>query len=338
MSGGHSLTRIVAVTGGTGFVGRRLVKRHLGMGDRVRVLSRKRSEDSRLPSGTEVFCGDLTGDVNALEGFVDGADVLYHCAAELYAEKDMMHVNAEGTRNLAVAAACRIKRWVQLSSVAVYGRQPPGIVTESTPTGTCDNYPTTLSKLEAERIVAEYAVSGGYEYSILRPCKIYGAGMRDDSLRRMADYVKRRLFFFIGKPGASANYVHVDNVVEALILCAADPAARNRAFNLCDGFTLEQLLNAIANEIGCPVPGRRLPQKLVDILSAAARLLLPGFPLTPERIAGLTSRTVYSAEAIRALLGYTPVMSLEQGMAELLGSAQLERPYKECLVSGDENR
>lgn len=72
---------IVAITGATGSVGKKLVHKHLAAGDTVRALSRRPAHG--LPSNVEVHSGGLTGDAAALERFVEDADVLYHCAAEL---------------------------------------------------------------------------------------------------------------------------------------------------------------------------------------------------------------------------------------------------------------
>lgn len=314
--------RVIAITGASGFVGRRLVQRHLARGDSVRILSRKPASESAAQQGATVFCGDLNGDKEDLERFVTGADILYHCAAELRDAGRMHLVNVVGTKNLAEAAANRIRHWVQLSSVAIYGRQPAGPVTESTPPEERNTYPTSLTKLEAEKIVREYSGKGGFSFSILRPCKIYGADMPDASLRSMAGYVGRGLFFFIGQPGASANYVHVDNVVEALLLCATHEAARNQAFNLCDGFTMEELVAAIARSLGRPAPRMRIPEWMARALSRAAARFIDGFPLNEERIAGLTNRTIYATDAIRQHLGYRPVVSLEEGIVELMGAGR----------------
>ncbi len=166
---GSGIQRVIAITGATGFVGRRLVERHLALRDTVRVLSRGDAATIGLREGVTVCHGDLNGDQDALIAFAAGADILYHCAAELR-DPDRMHlVNVVGTRNLAEAAANRICRWVQLSSVAIYGRQPAGPVTESALPDECNTYPTSLTKLEAEKIVREYSGKGGFSYSILRP-------------------------------------------------------------------------------------------------------------------------------------------------------------------------
>jgi len=69
---------IVAITGGTGFIGQKLVSRHLAQGHEVRVLSRRKA----VEPGAKLCSGDLS-DTDALRAFVDAADILYHCAGEI---------------------------------------------------------------------------------------------------------------------------------------------------------------------------------------------------------------------------------------------------------------
>jgi nucleoside-diphosphate-sugar epimerase len=73
---------IVAITGGSGFIGRKLVMSHLEQGDEVRVLSRRPPEKSELPDSVKWYSGDLSNSADLLP-FVDKADILYHCAGEI---------------------------------------------------------------------------------------------------------------------------------------------------------------------------------------------------------------------------------------------------------------
>src|SRR5262245_24285485 len=104
---------IVAITGGSGFIGAKLAKRHLAAGDRVRILTRR--AELALP-GAEIFQSDL-GDSGAgpaaLGPFVQGADLLYHCAWIVHDRGLKESVHVAGTRRLLQAAAGRIGRWVQ---------------------------------------------------------------------------------------------------------------------------------------------------------------------------------------------------------------------------------
>jgi len=307
---------IVAITGGTGFIGRKLVLRHLELGDEVRVLSRRAPGDAGLPDTVKWCGGDLTGSGD-LCSFVEDAEVLYHCAGEIGDETRMRAAHVEGTQRLIRDAAGRIGRWVQLSSVGAYGRQRAGMVTEQTALNPCGTYEVT--KAESDALVSAAAQEGAFEYAVLRPSNIYGAGMSNQSLYGLIEMVRRGWFFFIGEPGASANYIHVDNVVEALLLCGVSFAANGRVYNLSDHRTMERFVAAIAATLGKPMPQLRMPEWPIRM---SARLLgsVPGFPLTEARVDALTGRAIYSSARIERELGYRHRVSMEEGLEELVRS------------------
>ncbi len=308
----------VAITGGTGFVGRRLVSRHLADGDTVRVLSRR--SDLGLP--IERVTGDLTDERTNLVPFVRNADVLYHCAGEIFDTSIMHDVHVSGTQRLIDAARGHVGRWVQLSSVGAYGLVHRGEVTESSEEHPAGAYEVT--KTLSDRQVASAAQAGAFEAVILRPCKILGVGMRDPSLSQMIRFIARKLFFFIGPPGAAANYVSVESVAHGLWLCGTHPHARGRVYNLSDYRPLEAFVGRIAEALRVDAPTRRLPEWLARALSAVGRLV-PGFPLTEGRINGLTSRATYPITGIVSDLGYEHVVTVEQELDGLVRAWEQQR-------------
>jgi nucleoside-diphosphate-sugar epimerase len=82
--------------------------------------------------------------------------------------------------------------------------------------------------------------------AILRPSNVFGPGMLNQSILQMIQTIERGIFFFIGRRGASANYVHVSNVVDALILCGRS-AADGRTYNISDWCTMEDFVGAIGS-------------------------------------------------------------------------------------------
>lgn len=300
---------IVAVTGGSGFIGQRLVAQHLARGDSVRVLSRKERVEGC--EGAKLYRGDLGDAATQLEPFAEGADVLYHCAGEIREPGRMRPLHVEGSARLLHCARGRIGRWVQLSSVGAYGLRRAGEITEATPLEPAGTYERT--RAESDRLVE----GSGLPYSILRPAIVFGAGMPNQSLYQMIAMIDRGLFCFIGRKGASANYVHVNNVAHALTLCAGKPGALGRVYNLSDHCSMERFVALIAGALGKPEPRLRLPEVL---LRACARVLgrLPGFPLTPARVDALTNRSIYPITRIREELGYSHRVSMQQGIEELV--------------------
>lgn len=301
---------IVAITGGTGFIGRKLVQHHLAQGDEVRVLSRREGGET----GVRWHRGDLSSAAD-LQAFVVGADVLYHCAGEIRDKTRMRTVHAVGTQRLVDAATGRIGRWVQLSSVGAYGKQREGVVTELTELSPCGEYEVT--KVASDALVSSAAQGGAFEYAILRPSNVYGADMSNQSLFGLIEMIRRGWFFYIGKPGASSNYIHVDNVVMALLLCASKPEANGQVYNLSDHRTIEQFIATITALLGKPEPSLRLPEWPIRLL---AKLLggVSRFPLTEARVDALTVRSIYSTEKIEHELGYRHIVSVEAGLHELV--------------------
>ncbi len=306
---------IVAITGGTGFIGKILVQRHLARGDGVHVLSRHAPQASGLPDSV-VWCkGDLAGSED-LSAFVDRADVLYHCAGELRDESRMQAVHVEGTRRLIGAAGGRIGRWVQLSSVGIYGQPRTGQVTEQSPLRPQGAYEVT--KKISDELVQSAGESGAFAWAILRPSIVFGEGMPNQSLFQLIRALDDGKFFFIGKPGASANYIHVDNVVSALVMCGTLPAAQGRIYNLSDYATFEEFTGMIARALGREAPEFRLPEWLVRAIAAIGIALARRFPLTRSRIDAMTTRASYPIDAIRAELGYEHDVTLESAINRLV--------------------
>lgn len=308
---------IIAITGGTGFIGRELVERHLARGDTVRVLTRRTASAAGLPQGVAVFQGDLVAGAS-LHDFVDQADVLYHCAGEVRDEARMAELHVTGTRRLAEAAGGHIGRWVQLSSVGVYGQPRSGRITEASPLAPRGLYETT--KKISDDLVQAAGMAGAFEWSMLRPSIVFGEGMPNQSLFQLIRVIDQGRFFFIGKPGASANYIHVDNVIDALLLCAQAPAAQARTFNLSDYATLEDFVAMIAAALGKPLPHWRLPELLARGLALAGTALTRRFPLTPSRVDAMTTHARYPTDAIETALGYTRRVTLQAGINSFVNS------------------
>ena len=305
------MVKVVAITGGTGFIGRHLLARHVALGDRVRYLTRKKPLDA-IP-GAEVCIGDLSAS-ETLRGFVQGADVLYHCAAELRDASAMEKTNVTGTTNLLRAATSEIGRWVQLSSTGIYGAVRHGEVREDAEIRPGNAY--ERSKAAADALVL--AAAEKLSCVLLRPSNVYGADMPNQSLFQLIRMIDKGLFFFIGPRGATANYVHVENVVDALLACAhATLPANGRAYIVSDHRPLEAFAGIIAEHLGKPTPRMRLPELPVRALAAACGWL-PGVPLKTSRIDALTNRTVYCTDRIEAELGFSNLLSMEAGLAELV--------------------
>jgi len=301
----------VCVTGANGFIGRSLVKTLVLQGYSIRVLTRH--HNIIFPEGVQVVTGDLTSPDCSLFQFLTGCDVLFHCAGEIHNVVAMNLLHIGGTDRLLkeilnVQERTRQKiHWVQLSSVGAYG--PPQdkkqhnsrIVTETSPTRPVGDY--EITKTRSDELVIQAGLSGSITYSIVRPSNVVGPNMTNQSLRGLIQMVKRGLFFYVGKPGAIATYIHVDDVVSSLITCAVNPKACGQIYNLsCDCF-LEDMIIIIASVLRVPPPWLRIPEPIIRLLITLFEARL-NIPLTPSRIDALVNRTKYPSDKIVSDLGF----------------------------------
>lgn len=96
--------------------------------DSMRLLSRHPECKINLPKPVKYYKGDLTEKSSELINFVDGVDILYHCAGEIRDQGKMHAVHVTGTKNLCEAASGKIGHWAQLSSVGTYGFHASGTI------------------------------------------------------------------------------------------------------------------------------------------------------------------------------------------------------------------
>jgi len=299
---------VIAITGGTGFIGKFLVKKYLSKGHQVRILSRK-----ALPKNKkyEVFIGDLTNPKVELSGFLEGVDILYHCAGEVSNESIMKELHVNGTNRLINQAHGRVKRWVQLSSVGAYGICRSGVITEESLEQPNNVYET--SKTISDILVKD----SGIPYTILRPSNVFGKGMTNQSLYKLFSMIKKGIFFYIGKKGATLNYIHVNDVVNALINCGESTNAIGEVFNISQTITIEKLSYSIMEELDIERKFLRFPEWLIRMIVFIFRVM-PTFPLKSSRIDALTGMCIYNSNKIQKLLGFEFIASLEENFKLLI--------------------
>lgn len=314
----------VCVTGANGFIGKRLVEALSRQGYSIRVLTRRL--DCVLPNAVEVVIGDLTLSTCKIDQFLLGCDLIFHCAAEI-ANEDIMHeLHINGTQRLLEEVSNQIKlthkpiRWVQLSSVGVYGPSTGmvsefRVVTESTVSSPKGEYEVTKTVAD-ELIMQLAAIEPLFSYTILRPSNVIGESMPNQSLRSLVSMIRKRLFFYINSRSAVATYIHVDDVVAALMLCGTDLRAIGQVFNLSNDCKLSEIVSAVAKSSGVKPPNLCVPEMPLRIL---VKLLSPilHIPLTQERIDALVRGTYYPATKIKDFLGFVPQYNIPSVAASI---------------------
>lgn len=313
----------ILVAGGTGFIGKRLVSHLVKAGMRVRVCSRRQGA---LADGVEFVDMDLLDPKADLRSLISGCSMIINCAGEVRDESLMRSLHVDAVSRLIEAAKQWARdsqqplHWVQLSSVGAYGPNSNGAsfartITEESSPAPVGTYEVT--KTLADSLVMAAAEEGVFSYSILRPSNVYGAGMPNNSIRQWGRMIKNKLFFYIGPPGAVSTYVHVDDVVDALILCGFDERAKGQIFNISNDCSLESVVSAMAKALSAPNPSLRLPEGVVRFI-ASLFSWFKRFPLSHSRIDALVSRTHYPVNKLALVLGYRPTRDVEKTIVEVL--------------------
>lgn len=308
----------IGITGANGFIGTLLANKHIALGDKVKILSRK---DTTKLKDVQLCRGDLSN-INSLHAFVNDIDILYHCAAEIIDESKMEVTNIFGTENLIKAASGKIKHWVQLSSVGVYGPIGKGLIRENQPYNPINAY--EKSKLKSDLLVLEASKKQIFTTTIIRPSNVFGASMRNNSLFALIKTIDKGLYFFIGQKGASANYVTAENVIEALYLAATNSNAVNKIYNISDWSSIEDFIGIISKYLKKPVPKYRIPLKPI-VLLAKVTSFIPKNPLTVSRLLALCNRSKYVVTKIEKELNYLQKNSCDDGLRALVQEYKLRK-------------
>jgi len=318
------------VTGGGGFLGSAIVRRLVERGDAVRSFSRG-AYPALEALGVDTRRGDLAN-ADAVADAAAGCDVVFHVAAKagVWGPYDAYHqANVVGTEN--VLAACRrhgIGRLVYTSSPSVTfdGRDQEG-VDESAPYPErfLAHYPAT--KAQAERRVLE-ANGPDLATVALRPHLIWGP---DDPhlVPRIVTQGRAGKLRILGRRPHLVDSVYIDNAADAHILAAdrlhpgAPIAGRAYFITNQEPVPVADLINRILAATDLPPVAKHVPPAVAfaagAVLEAAYRILrLPGEPRMTRFVARqLSTAHWFDPAGAQRDLGYTPEVSLDEGMQRL---------------------
>jgi nucleoside-diphosphate-sugar epimerase len=306
------------VTGATGFIGSHLAHRLLAAGVPVRVLARRPERAAPLAaSGAEVVVGDLT-DPASLRRVCQGCPVVFHCGAWLgspYTREAAWTVNVAGTAALAQEAlASGVERFVSLSSIAVYGPVRDGIVTEASPLWQgVELYGD--SKIRSEDAAREVAARG-LPVVIARPGMVYGPRSRSWTVR-LTTWIRHGRPAMVAGGHALCRPIYIDNLVDALVLCAQQPVI-GHTFTLVDhDITWREFLGHYARMVGRPPRSISYSAAWTLALADEIRAILTHRPPRVRRTAlgYAVSLAQFSTEKARTVLKWSPHRSIEEAMA-----------------------
>lgn len=320
------MTRVL-VTGAAGFLGSSLVTELSRSGYGVRaVLHDMNRSPSFLPE-IETMTADIR-DFQKIKEATAGCEAIVHLAAKVHdlddgsAERDYDAINVEGTRHvLEAAAASGVARLVFASSVKVFGEETRGCVDESQAPD--PRTPYGRSKWRAEQQVAQYAGRNGLTTVSLRLPMVYGP-TKKGNLYRMIDAIDRGLFPPLPPLSTVRSLLHVDNFVQAVLLCLKAPRLERPAYIVTDAepYRVTDVYDWLRAGLGKPRAKWRVPLRVLTGIARCGDLLqtITGGrpPLTSEQLLKLIGGAWYSSAAITRELGYRAVHSLEKAVPELI--------------------
>lgn len=288
----------ILVTGGTGFLGPHIVKALQAAGHHCVVLDIRPSHSS-----LEYLVGDLTNLDDCLRATAD-VDAICHLGAigDVYLafEKPYLAaaVNTLGTANLLEAAqrGGRVRKVVYTSTWEVYGKPHYQPIDELHP---CEpDHPYNITKLAGERMALAYDNLKGVPTIALRLGTAYGTGMRPNSVFSLfADRAKRREPIIINGDGKQfRQFTHVSDIARAFVL-AVESDLRGEVFNIVG---IEQ------------TSIRELAEMIIDTYPTNLQFK----PARPGDIAP----AVISSRKAQSLLGWKPIVSMREGLRELVDS------------------
>jgi 2-alkyl-3-oxoalkanoate reductase len=346
--------RHTLVTGGTGFLGRRLVERLLAEGRAVAVLGRTPAPD--LEARGVRFVRASLDDAGAIAAACENVETIFHVAAKVGVwgrYEDFYRINVLGTRALLDGARAHgVENFVHTSTPSVvYNGQALTGADESLPLTTNCPSPYPLTKAVAERDVLA-ANSPALRTVALRPHLIWGAGDPHLVPRVLARARAGRLRI-VGQGTNRVDMVHVENAVDAHLLAEAalkkrllvrDSAAgakllsgpgiaAGRAYFITNDepVVLWDWINKLLTALGEPPVTKRISLRAALAIGMICETLWRSLPLTGEPpmtrfiAAELAKDHWFDLRAARRDLAYTPRVSMAQGTAELVAHLRAQR-------------
>jgi len=318
----------VLVTGGSGFIGSRLVDELIRQGAEVHVLTRRQAPPDLWPPGKVRFrVADLT-DADSLRHVCDGIHTLFHLASHTHvldapAEENSGHlqVTEQGTlAMLQVARDAGVRRFVFVSSVKAMGEESERCLDESV--APRPETPYGMAKLHAERAVLEAARDGGMQATVLRLPMVYGPGNKGN-LPRMVEAIRRGRFPPLPAVSNRRSMLHVDDAVQAMLLAAVRDEAGGQVYIVTDGrdYSTREIHSLISAQLGKRPPRWRIPLALLQMGARVGDLLLKAgipMPLNSASLRKLLGSAWFSNAKIRRELGYRPRYDLQRALPEMV--------------------
>jgi nucleoside-diphosphate-sugar epimerase len=308
-------TKVVAVTGATGFIGQAVIRALAQAALRPRLLVRRLPRGALPEQPVEIVLGDLD-DLTSLEKLVTGADAVIHLAGLIKARNaaDFFAANAGGTERL-LSALNRVNPHAVFLHVSSLAAREPALS------------PYAASKRASEERVA--ALAGTRPWAIIRPPAVYGPG--DPATLPLFQAASFGFVPYPATSGARLSLIHVADLAIAItrltLALMSDQPPSGKCIEIDDGhpggYEWPQLIAALRSATGRPIRTYRLPRQVMSTIALAnagkARLTGRAEVLMPHKIAELYHHDwVANRATLPAELGWCADFNLTTGFEDTL--------------------
>jgi nucleoside-diphosphate-sugar epimerase len=319
----------VLVTGATGFLGGALARRLHRMGWDVTAHGRNARKIDQLENeGLRVLQTDLK-DKSAITAACKDQEIVFHCAAfpSPWGNFEAFYqANVIGTRN--VIHGCvehQVKRLVYVSTPSIYFDYKSRINVKET-----DALPEPVSNYSATKTLAEQEVDEAFAKGLptitIRPRALFGPG---DTVifPRLIPRLKSGRLPILGDGENKVDLTYIENVVDALLLCAESPAnTLGKKYNISNGEPVKiwELIERICAELNLPKPKRKISYSTANTAASVLELIYtlipthPEPPLTRISVSMLANSTTLDISAAKNELGYQPKISVDEGFDKFM--------------------
>jgi len=326
-----NVQQVAFVTGGSGFVGGRLIQTLVSQGWQVRALVRGQKAAARVAAlGADPVLGELT-DQSALSKAMAGCKVVFHVAAlfKMWGRQEEFNaVNVEGTRTLVEAAVDTpsVRKVIMVSAAAVVQGDPePQVnIDERVPVQQRSFAPYSASKAAAEQmLLAANGRRDGFQTVALRPPMIWGTGM--PTLDQMVEVVKAGNWQWPDGGTQSMSTCHVNNLIDALLLSVDHGHGAYFVADAEEG-TLKSVIGDLLATRGVKAGDKSVSFGVAWMLAGTMGFFWKLFnlkgepPITRQMLRMIGKPFTLDIGKARRELGYAPRVSWKQGIAAMQSS------------------